>query len=617
MKKLSLLLVALAVTVSASAGVSLKNNRVVKSNRIMPKTEMKSTIKVNKLKATPRFGVITEQPEGELKSYNRAGSCLYASGSSFYYGEMSNRLDVVFAEGGKVYFKNILYNMGNFFGDSWVEGQLNEDGNAITVPMGQSVYYSESYQADVVLAWGSTTVAYNEAGNAYLEYVPDETVTEVVYTIDGETMYGPVGEAPVEDENNTYWRFEGTGLSCYWTDDNSFGGFMEWGTVLTETAPVVTPTVISEQPEGEMKTYTRASYCIYNSWLGIGMSETDGKINLVFGEDGKVYMQNPLWWNDSYNTWVEGTYDEETGIITIPTGQYLSWNEYYEYGIQLVWGSSYAYQDGYDDEGNPAYYLDAEIDDRTTEIQFLLDGNNIYLLGSEGDVYAEFPDNYNATGMMGIWSDDLSWTSLEFAQRDENGEELPFGKELNLVPAVPANPTADEWYDCGDESGYSRFYYTLPTEDVDGNPIDQEYLSYSIWVDNGNGPELFTFPASDYTFDLEYDMTEIPYWLWSSAVDFHSYYTYFYRTNIGENGEEPMWTVNIGIQVFYTVNGVTNASDIVWLLPSSVNELNEGKTVSNVRYFNVAGQEMVQPSGLTIQVTTYTDGSKSAVKVVK
>ena len=78
-----------------------------------------------------------------------------------------------------------------------------------------------------------------------------------------------------------------------------------------------------------------------------------------------------------------------------------------------------------------------------------------------------------------------------------------------------------------------------------------------------------------------------------------------------------MWTVNIGIQVFYTVNGVTNASDIVWLLPSSVNELNEGKTVSNVRYFNVAGQEMVQPSGLTIQVTTYTDGSKSAVKVVK
>ncbi len=49
----------------------------------------------------------------------------------------------------------------------------------------------------------------------------------------------------------------------------------------------------------------------------------------------------------------------------------------------------------------------------------------------------------------------------------------------------------------------------------------------------------------------------------------------------------------------------------------SVDELFAGKTVSNVRYFNVAGQEMQQANGLTIVVTTYTDGTQSAVKVVK
>ena len=48
-----------------------------------------------------------------------------------------------------------------------------------------------------------------------------------------------------------------------------------------------------------------------------------------------------------------------------------------------------------------------------------------------------------------------------------------------------------------------------------------------------------------------------------------------------------------------------------------VEEIMAGKTVANVRYFNVTGQEMAQPSGLTIQVTTYTDGTTSAVKVVK
>ena len=48
-----------------------------------------------------------------------------------------------------------------------------------------------------------------------------------------------------------------------------------------------------------------------------------------------------------------------------------------------------------------------------------------------------------------------------------------------------------------------------------------------------------------------------------------------------------------------------------------VEEVMAGKTVANVRYYNVAGQEMAQPSGMTIQVTTYTDGTTAAVKVVK
>ena len=48
-----------------------------------------------------------------------------------------------------------------------------------------------------------------------------------------------------------------------------------------------------------------------------------------------------------------------------------------------------------------------------------------------------------------------------------------------------------------------------------------------------------------------------------------------------------------------------------------VEEIMAGKTVAGVRYFNMAGQEMAQPAGLTIQVTTYTDGTTSAVKVMK
>ncbi len=46
-------------------------------------------------------------------------------------------------------------------------------------------------------------------------------------------------------------------------------------------------------------------------------------------------------------------------------------------------------------------------------------------------------------------------------------------------------------------------------------------------------------------------------------------------------------------------------------------ELNADKTVAGVRYFNMAGQEMQQADGMTIVVTTYTDGTTSTAKVMK
>ncbi len=48
-----------------------------------------------------------------------------------------------------------------------------------------------------------------------------------------------------------------------------------------------------------------------------------------------------------------------------------------------------------------------------------------------------------------------------------------------------------------------------------------------------------------------------------------------------------------------------------------IDEMLSGKTVSNVRYFNVMGQEMSEANGVTIVVTRYTDGSTTATKVIK
>ena len=50
---------------------------------------------------------------------------------------------------------------------------------------------------------------------------------------------------------------------------------------------------------------------------------------------------------------------------------------------------------------------------------------------------------------------------------------------------------------------------------------------------------------------------------------------------------------------------------------TEIEEMNASKAVAGVRYFNMAGQEMQEANGMTIVVTTYTDGTTSAVKVMK
>ncbi len=400
--------------------------------------------------------------------------------------------------------------------------------------------------------------------------------------------------------------------------------------VIPEPQPEA-PEVITEIPERcVVNTYFRNSGTILEHWLiGIYARPTAGKFVVAFDpENNDVYIQNPIWNRNTLNTWIKGTIDPATGIITIPTGQYIGWDEAFEYGLQLVWGSSYVFENGIDEEtGEPIYFMGTEIDERTTEFYMQVVGDEIYLLDTEGDIYAEFPEWGNATGMMLIWSDDQAWDAIEFANR-YTGEELPFGTLANIVPAVPANPTADDFQDCGNESGYTKFYFTLPEEDIDGNKIDFELVSYSVWINDGMGNEYpFVFDEQTYIADLAGigDLTEIPYSVFYGGYDFFDYMVYMYRTNA--EGFEPLFVRdeannqygNIGIQAHYTVDGIKNSSDIAWFYRkhSGVDEVNAGKTVKAVRYYNIAGQEIAQPSGMTIKVTTYTDGTTSTAKVVK
>ena len=363
--------------------------------------------------------------------------------------------------------------------------------------------------------------------------------------------------------------------------------------------------IITEQPEGTVVTYMRGGEFMMVSLYGYDTDAQTGRVKIVYADDGQtVYIKDPLCYGEGVGAWVQGQLSEDGLTISVPLGQYVSYNEEYNYGLILAWGSTVVY-----DLGDDFYWVDFYADESVEEVTYAIDPDNrtITMVGSEGDMTQDFPYNFEATGLAGIWSDDGSIATIEWGST--------WTMLSDAVPAVPADPEALEFFDCGSEEGYTRFDFNINLFDVDGNPLDPDGLTYSIFTDED---ELFTFDYETYGLNngFDTDMTEIPYGY--SGYDFYLRRVYFYRTNTGDN---PMFTWRIGIQLNYTIDGVTNKSNIVYLEvyphDTAVNEVSSGKNVTAVRYFNMAGQEMAQPNGLTIQVTTYSDGTTSAVKVIK
>ncbi len=460
---------------------------------------------------------------------------------------------------------------------------------------------------------------------------------------------------------------------------------------------------ITEQPAGVLKNYSReGKSVVYDYENGMYVAYQEGKVSIVFAEDGEtVYMKDPLY-AMAYGTWVKGSINRDGTLIKIPMGQVVYHSPYYDADVILSWGST---SEGIINWDTYEVEVNYTPDETVSDAVFAIEGETIRLLDSQGaevltaDDLAEFA----ATGLSAIWADTRGWV-----------QTIEWGTVLTEIPAaqpaVPANPEIVSWRDLGNESGYNRLEFKIDPVDVDGNPLDieQGQLTYSVFTDYD---ELFTFDSYNYGYDFNYqDVTEVPYGQYS--YNFSPTSIFFYRTNA--EGYDRFFEWRIGIQVYYTVNGVRNASDIVYLevfpepdpnpdpteqteapsisadtkqgvhayfvtitpseeselfyryskdggewsewLPyedvipftedgsyqveayaqavnkteshhvscsftvtprTGLDELSGDKAVAGVRYYNVAGQEMAQPNGLTIVITTYSDGTTSAAKVMK
>ena len=606
MRKFFTLLMAVAMVATVQAQVQF-NGRATKSHLTLNREKV-STQRggfQNQMRPKALGNLITEQPEGEVKQYVRSGFGFTVSDGTLFTTTQDAKTSIVYdADGTTVYIKNIVNGMSYDFGDSWAVGTLSADGTTITVSLEQTVGWSWMYDVGIRLAWGRTVS--NDEGTM-VSFERDETVTEAVYVIDGETI-SLQGTSGATEFQNTIEDFVAEGLTCVYEDDGAWPGYLEWNTVLTEREPVPVPEIITEQPAGELHSYIRSGANIYQGWDGPAMVNQSGMADVVFDEDGETVYLRDVVYEVASNVWVKGTINADRTKITVPMGQYLYWDENGEYGMVLQWMSTNV-ETTTDEEGNEQNVMTVTVHQGVPEATYTIDGETISLDNCSGDPNAQFPSNFIATGMGVVYNNDLTFCAMDFNT---------VYNEFHLVPAVPADPVLyeDSWFDSGEEDGYSCFDFTVLAEDVDGNYIDPTHLVYSIFTDDD---VPFVFEAATYSYDLTEDMTDIPYEIYSSGYDFDMSRIYFYRTNMGDN---PMFTQRIGIQVHYDVpvtskgrdiTIVRNSSNIVYweLPPSAISEVRTEPTTTDDAYYNMMGQRF--NAGSTLPAGIYIHKGKKII----
>ena len=218
------------------------------------------------------------------------------------------------------------------------------------------------------------------------------------------------------------------------------------------------------------------------------------------------------------------------------------------------------------------------------EISYTMDENNVYVTVT----WPELTDGNQ------VYTGEYTYARPEYNEPDESynveayveegTEWLPRGHTTEVIP-VPAKDvpkpviTGEEVSGNHEENGQivpGQGYYEITIDAVDDATVYYRVQNADgTWTDWAEYDDAFALPAVQGDYVVE-----------AKAV---------------VNGHES----EVASQEFRITE------------TTAVSELNGEKAVAGVRYFNLAGQEMQEANGMTIVVTTYTDGTTSAVKVMK
>ena len=327
------------------------------------------------------------------------------------YAYANNAYDVnIGFDGDDAYMQGLLF----FAPTAWIKGTRNADGSLtfaknqyLGTVQGYDVYVvpcddDENILEDITFTYDAAKDTYyyvEQNTNISFSVEPDATdAVEIVFNV---VMRGP--DAPEEEEINT--------------------------------------DVIWDQPEGDLKVYTRGGGAYYSFW-GYIIDTTQGGTSIKIVTNGNdVYMENPISQGQvEGGTWVKGTL--EGNKIHMPLKQCVIYNEEEGYGyMTAALKSEVEY-----DEDAEEYYLNYVMTDET-EVTFTINEDGTITLDHESVVD---PETGFADWIYGlVYTDDLAWSQLG----DYNSVYTPFEGEYATIPEGAATEQWAMMYK--DENNYS------------------------------------------------------------------------------------------------------------------------------------------------------------------
>ena len=225
---------------------------------------------------------------------------------------------------------------------------------------------------------------------------------------------------------------------------------------------------------------------------------------------------------------------------------------------------------------------------------------------------------------------------------DQNANDQNPAPVVNIDFGTPTDPDMPFWYK--GENIYLTLWLINP-----GTPMKYKYMSY----DNAEAKYASLMRSGNLCFNNEsqYDLYDVfntnlmyelpqyrlpafytPYFTNDIRVTVSGYETEYQLRDAEGNIYYPeadgnfycmdhtkQYTVysNGKPRGTFTFENIYKDIDLEITNTTAVEELDATKAVAGVAYYNMAGQQMQEANGVTIVVTTYTDGSTTTAKVIK